>query len=406
MVSKAKIFISYAHFDREKATALHDRLKEAGFQPWMDKPDLPPGAVWKYHLEESLEDADFVVVCLTRQSVEKRGPFQREINKALDRLWDFMPKDIFLIPVRFEECEVPRHLAIKVQHIDYYKEGEWERLVEAIRAEVRRREKGRDLFRRRKRSRPSAEVKSDVGVGRRRYWDVWLMAGAVSVGGVGYLMFGHLVSLANAAYVYNYYFPRESKREITVEDDMLFEDKDDFVRNPGFSSKGEFWSIARQPGADDTEPTISTGGEHPLLLVLPPGSSVTLGQTGIDIPHFLGRFVALSVSGRVLSESSVSITRAIRRATGEPLLQGEAHTVASGPFRLEADVTGASGQMIGLQIGLQSAGQASAEVVVDEVKIGSYVNPGTMVVSLWAKLGLSWEQKPAAATAGRLTSRP
>jgi hypothetical protein len=72
-------------------------------------------------------------VCLSAQSVAKRGYVQREVKRALE-LWDEkLENDIYLIPARLDNCEVPPSLS-KFQWVDLYDEYGFSRLIKAIEA--------------------------------------------------------------------------------------------------------------------------------------------------------------------------------------------------------------------------------------------------------------------------------
>ena len=59
------------------------------------------------------------LVCLSKQSLEQEGDFQREI-KLLDDLAKEKPENsIFIIPVRLDACEIPQPLRTK-QYVDFF----------------------------------------------------------------------------------------------------------------------------------------------------------------------------------------------------------------------------------------------------------------------------------------------
>jgi hypothetical protein len=79
-----QIFLSYAREDYAAVRQLYNRLREAGYKPWMDKVDLPKGADFAKAIPKVLRESDLFIVCLSPRSVEKRSFIQREINLALD----------------------------------------------------------------------------------------------------------------------------------------------------------------------------------------------------------------------------------------------------------------------------------------------------------------------------------
>jgi len=113
------IFMSYASEDFDKVHPFYSRLKKEGARVWMDKENLLPGQDWEFAIRKQIKDSDFFLVFLTNNSVTKRGFLQKEIKLALD-LWDEkLPDDIFLIPIRLDDCIVPDSLA-KFHRVDIF----------------------------------------------------------------------------------------------------------------------------------------------------------------------------------------------------------------------------------------------------------------------------------------------
>jgi hypothetical protein len=127
----AQIFLSYAREDEDKVKELYQRLSDAGFEPWMDKNDILPGEIWKSRIPQAIRESDFFLACLSGNSVNKRGWIQREIKDALDIWQEKLDSDIYLIPARLEDCEIPERLG-DFQWVDLFEEDGWTRLVKAI----------------------------------------------------------------------------------------------------------------------------------------------------------------------------------------------------------------------------------------------------------------------------------
>ena len=136
---KRQIFLCYAREDEEKVNNLYQKLCDEGFKPWMDKKDILPGEQWEFCIPRAIRRSDFFLACLSANSVTKRGYLQKEIKEGLD-IWDEMLEDdIYLIPVRLEDCEVPERLR-DFQWVNLFEEDSWTRLVKAIQVGVKRRE--------------------------------------------------------------------------------------------------------------------------------------------------------------------------------------------------------------------------------------------------------------------------
>jgi hypothetical protein len=79
-----------------------------------------------------------VVVCLSKNSITKRGVVQQEIKRALD-VWEQMPEGaIYLIPARLERCEVPDSLS-DFHWVDLFESGGFQRLKQALNFEISKR---------------------------------------------------------------------------------------------------------------------------------------------------------------------------------------------------------------------------------------------------------------------------
>ncbi|HMG73136.1 MAG TPA: TIR domain-containing protein [Pyrinomonadaceae bacterium] len=73
----------------------------------MDRKRILPGENRRLAIEKAMQSADFFIACLSTNSVDERGGLQSQFKYALASLRDKLDSDIYLIPVRFEDCEVP-----------------------------------------------------------------------------------------------------------------------------------------------------------------------------------------------------------------------------------------------------------------------------------------------------------
>jgi len=133
-----QIFLSYAREDEKKVGNLYQKLSAAGFKPWMDIKDILPGEQWKPCIQKAIRGSDFFLVCLSANSVSKRGWVQREMKQALDLWQEKLDSDIYLIPIRLEDCEAPESLS-DFQWVNLFEEDGWRRLVKAIQVGMERR---------------------------------------------------------------------------------------------------------------------------------------------------------------------------------------------------------------------------------------------------------------------------
>jgi len=134
---KRRIFLSYAHADLARVKKLYLKLRKVGLEPWLDKEDITGGEEWNLAIQKAIKESALFIVCLTNNSVNKRGTFQEEIKLALDVWREKLEDDIFLIPVKLEPCEVPESLA-KFQWVDLFKRKGFERLEESVKTGMRK----------------------------------------------------------------------------------------------------------------------------------------------------------------------------------------------------------------------------------------------------------------------------
>jgi len=120
---KLRVFLCHASQDKPVVRELYQRLNAEGWiDPWLDEEKLLPGQDWDLEIEKAVEVADVVVVCLSASSVTKEGYIQKELRFVLD-VSDEKPEEmIFVVPIRLDDCRVPRRLK-KWQYVDYFPLG-------------------------------------------------------------------------------------------------------------------------------------------------------------------------------------------------------------------------------------------------------------------------------------------
>jgi hypothetical protein len=110
-----KIFISYAREDSTIAQRLYHDLRRAGAEPWLDTENLLPGQQWQPAIRYAITECEYFIALLSAQAVSKRGFLHSEMKQALELLNEFPEDEIFVIPVRLDEC-FPSHERLKSIH--------------------------------------------------------------------------------------------------------------------------------------------------------------------------------------------------------------------------------------------------------------------------------------------------
>ena len=136
MPRKPRVFISYASEDGKKVASLYKKLKSVGVNPWMDKEKILGGVNWKESISKAIQDSDAFVYCMSDKSVNKRGVLVQELNLAREIASGMFRSDIFIIPLKFDDCEVPEELK-SIQYVEYYTKNGFQKLENAIKQSYR-----------------------------------------------------------------------------------------------------------------------------------------------------------------------------------------------------------------------------------------------------------------------------
>ncbi|MBU4319373.1 MAG: toll/interleukin-1 receptor domain-containing protein [Proteobacteria bacterium] len=106
-VSKKHVFISYCHDDTSEVVKLRQDLINAGESIWWDQ-DIKGGQDWKHEIRKAMREAYAVVLCLSKKSMARdtSGIFP-EAYDAIEAFREYSPGNIFLIPVRLSDCDIP-----------------------------------------------------------------------------------------------------------------------------------------------------------------------------------------------------------------------------------------------------------------------------------------------------------
>ncbi|WP_049696016.1 TIR domain-containing protein [Pseudomonas fulva] len=127
-----KVFMSYTKVDQDRVKPFFQRIKDLGFDPWMDCEKLLPGQNWSPQIDQALAEANVVMLFISKASLNKRGFVQREANQAFENLKSKLPQDIYIIPLLLEPCEVPQHIADRLQFIEITTEQAWSKITASL----------------------------------------------------------------------------------------------------------------------------------------------------------------------------------------------------------------------------------------------------------------------------------
>lgn len=106
---KGHAFLSYVREDSIQADQLQRALENSGIQVWRDTSDLWPGEDWRLKIRSAItNDALVFIACFSRNSLARQASYQNEeLVLAVEQLRLRRPEQPWLIPVRFDDSEIP-----------------------------------------------------------------------------------------------------------------------------------------------------------------------------------------------------------------------------------------------------------------------------------------------------------
>ena len=137
-----RVFLCHSSGDKPIVRELYRQLDTEGWiDVWLDEVKLLPGHNWDMEIEKAVEVADTVIVCLSNNSVTKEGYVQSELSFVLDIARTKPEETIFVIPLRLDDCPVPRRLRVW-QYVDYFpvnqRKWAYQRILESLKMRATR----------------------------------------------------------------------------------------------------------------------------------------------------------------------------------------------------------------------------------------------------------------------------
>lgn len=103
------VFISYVREDSDRVSDLCRVLEAAQIPYWRDRDNLGPGDAWKIKIKEAIRDGALVfLACFSDNSRSKtKNYMNEELSLAVEEFRRMAPGSTWMIPVRFDEGDVP-----------------------------------------------------------------------------------------------------------------------------------------------------------------------------------------------------------------------------------------------------------------------------------------------------------
>ena len=132
MTNQVQVFLCHASEDRDEVMDVYRRLEEEGFKPWIDKEDILSGQDWDRAIRKTIKQSDFALAFFSEISVSKRGYYQKELKLLLEVLDEMPEGQVFVIPIRLDECEIPETFK-KYQCTDLFETNGLDKVIASIR---------------------------------------------------------------------------------------------------------------------------------------------------------------------------------------------------------------------------------------------------------------------------------
>jgi hypothetical protein len=133
MSQRLKLFLCHCSGDKPQVRLLYARLRQDGFEPWLDEEDILPGQDWQAEIMKAVRGSDVILVCLSARAINKAGFVQKEIKYALDAADEQPEGEIFIVPVQIESCDVPERLR-RWQWVELFDQSGYGKLLRALNA--------------------------------------------------------------------------------------------------------------------------------------------------------------------------------------------------------------------------------------------------------------------------------
>jgi len=127
-----KVFLCHASEDKPLVRKLYRYLRNNGIDAWLDEEDILAGQSWELEIKRAIRETHVMLVCLSNKSAGKRGYVQKEIRIGLDEAEMLPEGEIFIIPVRLEDCPMPFEKLKELHWVNLYEENGYQKLMRAL----------------------------------------------------------------------------------------------------------------------------------------------------------------------------------------------------------------------------------------------------------------------------------
>ncbi|MEM7125624.1 MAG: SUMF1/EgtB/PvdO family nonheme iron enzyme [Chloroflexota bacterium] len=104
-------FLCHASQDKPRVLQLYEYLQRDGVDPWLDVKNLRGGQNWQIEIPKAVARSDVILVCFSSRALKSDGFIQEEMRFALEEAEKRPSEAITIIPVRFENVDIPVRFA-------------------------------------------------------------------------------------------------------------------------------------------------------------------------------------------------------------------------------------------------------------------------------------------------------
>ena len=103
-----RVFISYIRENIEIVDRLYQELVSHGIQVWLDRNDIDPGSRWEQAIRRAIQQGAFFIACFSKEyNARDKTYMNEELTLAIDELRQRPTDQIWFIPVKLNDCEIP-----------------------------------------------------------------------------------------------------------------------------------------------------------------------------------------------------------------------------------------------------------------------------------------------------------
>jgi hypothetical protein len=138
-LEKPVIFLAHASEDKKRVRELYWKLKNIGLHPWLDEENISSEKDRHAEVLNAVSKCGIFILCLSTHSIDDEDYLNEESRLALDAYVERPFRSIYLILLKFDNCDVPDiRLPIHnvnlcdFQWVDYWRSGGLARLLKVI----------------------------------------------------------------------------------------------------------------------------------------------------------------------------------------------------------------------------------------------------------------------------------